>query len=157
MSSRQLRDELVVLLQDRLPEVDVRAVFLPFMNPEDLDGNPVLAVRVAAREIAVDMGPDSKEVTISLGLFDMFDQPEEFQFDRDKRLAYEVEQNDRLDEIIEKVIAFWTPNGELSREIIADHRFTEIEQTQMIDAPQYVEFAIWTAPVMLTYFDMKDE
>ena len=140
-----------------LPDVDVRAVLLPMMNPEDLDGGPVMGVRIGAREFEVDMGPDRREVTLWIGLFGMFGQSPDFDLTRDERLAFEIAENDKLDKIIEDTIGFWTPSGPMTSKIVADHRFTAIEQTQTIDALQYIEFGIWTAPILVTYFDMKDE
>ena len=152
-----LRDAVANAIQAALPTVDVQTTVVANYAPEDLD-DPVVAVRVARRLITVEMGPASKLVDVEIAI--MARNPAQSGFPTDAKSAYravEVAAADTHDDLVESIIALWTPATLLARNQLSGHRLNELTQEVLLDVPTYYENGLFFTTITIQFFDQLDE
>jgi hypothetical protein len=73
--------------------------------------------------------------------------------------SQEVAACDVFDDLMEEIIALWSPNGVLSKRTagLSGHRFIGIEQPIMFDPQKLYSDGIWLSLIRLTYQDTTDD
>ena len=152
----KLRDAVVAELQAVLT-VPVASAVLLSPTLEELENGPLLLCRCESRGLEVDMGPDRLLATISCALFGRIPDAKDFENDQQAYRRREVEEIDKLDDVVETAIRQWVPNGPLSQKYLAAHRFNGLTQDQVMEPDNYQDFGIWAGGFRLTYYSDKDE
>ena len=152
-----LRDAVANAIQNALPTANVQTTVVANYAPEDLD-DPVIAVRVARRVITVEMGPSSRLVDIEIAI--MARNPAQSGFPTDAKAEYravEIAAADTHDDLVESIIALWTPATVLAREQLSGHRLNELTQEVALDVPTYYENGLYFTTITIQFFDQLDE
>lgn len=152
-----LRDAVITELDTRLTGQTVEAFIVPHYTREELTSGPKIAVRIAERELEIDMGPDTRNVIIEIGVVGV--TPALTGSVSSAHRSQEVAACDVFDDLMEEIIALWSPNGVLSKRTagLAGHRFTGIEQPIMFDPQKLYSDGIWLSLIRLTYQDTVDD
>lgn len=152
-----LRDAVITELDTRLTGQTVEAFIVPHYTREELISGPKIAVRIAERELEIDMGPDTRNIIIEIGVVGV--TPALTGSVSSAHRSQEVAACDVFDDLIEEIIALWSPNGVLSKRTagLAGHRFIGIEQPIMFDPQKLYSDGIWLSLIRLTYQDTTDD
>lgn len=155
--SRQslVRDAIVSELKDRISNQAIETFVVPHYSRKDLSSGPRICVRSGSRELAIDQGPDTRDVVVEIGVVGVT-RLRESTDEATYRLGM-VDDCDTFDELMETIIAMWTPNGPLSQCGMADHRFVSIEQAINFDPQKLYDDGIWLSMIRLTYQDTFDD
>lgn len=151
-----LRDAVAAHLTSELTTSVVTSVVSNF-TPEELD-EPVIAVKSGDRVITIDMGTDSRLVSIVVSVLGR--KPTAQGYDTDATASYraqEVAACDVYDQVCEDVLAVWTPLTDYARTPIAGHRLQTVTQEVGFDIPAYYENGIWFTNITLEFYDYHDE
>jgi hypothetical protein len=155
-----LRDAIVAELKEQLSTFDadrIDSFLIPDYDKEELQ-EPRVGVRIGRREVEVDQGPDSRLLSIQVGVIGLVNE-----LDPKKPVTKEsvrqqaIDSADVLDAIIEEVIAIWTPCGPLATKGLAGHSFVSITQPYPFDPTQLYQNDVWVSIVELIYRDCEDE
>ena len=152
-----LRDAVITELDTRLTGQTVEAFIVPHYTREELTSGPKIAVRIAERELEIDMGPDTRNIIIEIGVVGV--TPALTGSVSSAHRSQEVAACDVFDDLMEEIIALWSPNGVLSKRTdgLAGHRFIGIEQPIMFDPQKLYSDGIWLSLIRLTYQDTTDD
>lgn len=150
-----LRDGIVTELSTRLSGQTVEAFVVPNYEREDLVVGPRIVVRFGGREIQVDQGPDSRLITIEVGVIGV--TPQKSTSTLTTYRQEELAACDTFDTLMESVIALWTPAGELGQKGIAEHRFVRLEQVMQFDVEKLYNDGVWLSLIRLIYEDTVDD
>ena len=152
-----LRDAVITELNTRLTGQTVEACIVPHYEREELTSGPKIPVRIAERELEIDMGPDTRNIIIEIGVVGV--TPAKTGSVSSNYRTQEVAACDVFDDLMEEIIALWSPNGVLSKRTagLAGHRFIGIEQPIMLDAQRLYSDGIWLSLIRLTYQDTTDD
>ena len=152
-----LRDAVITELDTRLTGQTVEAFIVPHYTREELPGGPKIAVRVAEREIEVDQGPDNRQVIIEVGVVGV--TPALSGAVTSAHRSQEVAACDVFDNLMEQIIALWSPSGPLSVRTagLAGHRFVGIENSIYFDPQKLYSDGLWLSLIRLTYQDSIDD
>lgn len=138
-------------------ELPVVSVVVPSFSPEELKAGPRVAVKAVRRQLEVAMGPDLRQVDISVALFGLSAEASGFDITKDGYREQEVELCDSYDTTMEELIGLFVPGGRLSRAYLAGHRIDDITQETLFDLPHYYENGIYVSAFTVTYVDTLDE
>ncbi len=108
-----LRDAVITELDTRLTGQTVEAFIVPHYTREELTSGPKIAVRIAERELEIDMGPDTRNMIIEIGVVGV--TPALTGSVSSAHRSQEVAACDVFDDLMEEIIALWSPNGVLSK------------------------------------------
>lgn len=152
-----LRDALIAELEDRFPSETIEAFAIPDYEAEELRGGRRIGVRINRRTLDSNQGPDVRTVQIDVGVFGDLGKKES-----SSKSAYReqvVEKIDDFDDLVEELIALWTPDGPLCgiQAGLANHRFSTIEQPVVFDDQQLYAMGLYVSMIRLTYIDQEDE
>ena len=152
-----LRDAVLTELNTRLTGQTVEAFIVPHYTREELTSGPKIAVRIAERELEIDMGPDTRNIIIEIGVVGV--TPALTGSVSSAHRSQEVAACDVFDDLMEEIIALWSPNGVLSKRTagLSGHRFIGIEQPIMFDPQKLYSDGIWLSLIRLTYQDTTDD
>lgn len=150
-----VRDAVVAELIERLSDATIETFVVPHYQREDLRKGPRVVARSGNRTIEVDQGPDTRTVTVEIGVVGV--TKERATTDEETYREAMVADCDEFDGLMEQVIALWTPNGPLCRRAMADHRFVSITQAIQVDTENLYSRGIWLSMVSLEYEDCSDE
>ena len=152
-----LRDAVITELDNRLTGQTVEAFIVPHYTREELTSGPKIAVRIAERELEIDMGPDTRNIIIEIGVVGV--TPALTGSVSSAHRSQEVAACDVFDDLMEEIIALWSPNGVLSKRTagLSGHRFIGIEQPIMFDPQKLYSDGIWLSLIRLTYQDTTDD
>jgi hypothetical protein len=152
-----LRDAVITELDTRLTGQTVEAFIVPHYTREELTSGPKIAVRIAERELEIDMGPDTRNIIIEIGVVGV--TPALTGSVSSAHRSQEVAACDVFDGLMEEIIALWSPNGVLSKRTagLSGHRFIGIEQPIMFDPQKLYSDGIWLSLIRLTYQDTTDD
>lgn len=152
-----LRDAVITELDTRLTGQTVEAFIVPHYTREELTSGPKIAVRIAERELEIDMGPDTRNIIIEIGVVGV--TPALTGSVSSAHRSQEVAACDVFDDLMEEIIALWSPNGVLSKRTagLSGHRFIGIEQPIMFDPQKLYSDGIWLSLIRLTYQDTTDD
>lgn len=154
-----LRDAVASVIQSAMPSQRVEPCVVANYAPEELD-DPVIAVRLAKRNITVSMGPASRLVDIEVVFVARNPSSNGYPTTDQTKESYrtiEVAAADANDAILETVIDLWTPATALSRNPLAGHRLTELTQEVAVDVPTYYENGLFFTILTIQFYDMADE
>ncbi len=152
----ELRDAVAEHLTANLTTSVVTSVVSNF-TPEELD-DPVIAVKSGDRVVQIDMGADSRVVTIVISVLGR--KPKAEGFATEPTASYrqqEVTACDAYDLVAENVLAIFTPLTDYARCPIAGHRLTSVTQEVGFDIPAYYENGVWFTNITLEFYDYDDE
>lgn len=154
----ELRDEIAAEIDARLgggTPVDV--VLYPDYKREELDAGPRVIVRRGLRSVEIDQGPDIRQVVIEVGVVGLLKASEGESPTVTTRRAQELAESDSFDDLLESIIAFWSPNGPLQSCGIAEHQFVSLDEVQSLDTRKLYESGVHLSLIALTYEDSADE
>ena len=153
-----LRDEVVLELKDRISIADDRidAFLVPDFEREELD-TPRVGVRIGGRDVDVDQGPDTRIVTIEIGVLGLTSEANtDDEITKAQFRALQVESADTLDAVMEEILALWSPEGPLAYAGLAEHAFAGIEQPAAFDPKQLYDNGVWVAIAKVMFRDTED-
>lgn len=156
MSRRSdLRDAVVVALQERLPDENIESFIVNDYTQDDLEEGPRIVVRVGTRKLSSDQGPDDQRVLIEIGVIGATKERGTSEpSDHRKDL---VKDCDSFDDLMDSVVSQWVPNGPLSQKGLAEHSFQMISQPFDFDPKKIRNEGIWLSMIQLTYLDSVDD
>ncbi len=151
--AKEIADEAITISGVVVP---VDRVVLPLYEREKVE-SPRFYVMIGPREITIDQGPDTRVVSIGVGLVGAVPELEGYSLTDSDRNPQFLAGNDLLDEAFESLLGLWTPNGRLYRKGLAEHSYDAIEQPSGLDANMYRERGLWNLVAFVTYIDSEDE
>ncbi|MDM4014633.1 hypothetical protein [Roseiconus lacunae] len=150
-----VRDALATELRTLLgPDQPVDRFIVPRFKREELVDGPRVVVRVGGRQLSMEDGPDTTEVSIEVGVVGVL--PDAANVETTFAEA-EIEACDSYDELLETIIAFWMNDGPLAYAGIADHFPVAIEQAIQFDASKLYSEGVYLTMIRITYRDSEDE
>ena len=147
-----VRDAIVTAIAAQLPGETVEAFSVPHYTKEQLVSGPRIAVRCSGRNLQISQGPDQRAVLIDVCVIGAAPEQSTASFRVD-----ELGKVDEFDELMESVIALWTPAGTLGRSGMAYHSFEQIEQVIQVDQEKLYTDGIYISVIRLTYHDSEDD
>lgn len=150
-----VRDAIVEDLQTQFPDETVETFIIPDFTREELATQRRIGVRIGSRSIAVDQGPDDRQVVIEVAVIGVVSE-KTGSTDSSYR-AQAVTDCDAFDLLMESIIAKWTPGGVFRNTGMADHRFVSLEQSVQFDVAKLYSEGLWLSLIQLTYQDCNDE
>lgn len=150
-----VRDAVATAISEQISDYTAVACVVPDFARESYESGPKIIVRSGVRAFGIDQGPDTRDVTIEVGVVGI--TPERDSISPDEYDAAQITAADGFDALMESVIDLWTPNGVLARCGMAEHRFTDIEQAIQFDAQRLYADGVWFSMIQVTYQDSRDE
>lgn len=158
-----LRDGIVAALKIDFPDEVVEAVVIPDHTREDIDqltSKRLIMVRSETRDLIIEQGPNTKNVTIQVGVVGVLPSASGGTVTPTSFRASQVAAADVFDGLFEEVIGLWLEDEDhparLAELGIADHRFVAMEQDRTFDVTKLYASGLWVAVVNLTYQDARD-
>lgn len=156
MSRRSdVRDAVIEAVQSAIPSRSVESVVVPQYSREELESGPRICVRYGSRDTNVDQGPDETNISIEIGVIGITPKRESSSDQQYREQT--VVACDEYDELMEQIIALWTPNGPLAYTGMADHAFRGLKQAIDFDPQKLYAEGIWLSMIRLTYQDSVDD
>lgn len=152
--SGEVRDAVVAELKKAFPDETVESFVVPNHTREELEKGRRVLVRFATRNIELEQGPDSREVVLNIGVTGI--GPSRTASGVDYRTE-EVIAVDKLEGLMESIIELWLVDGPLARCPMAEHSFTDIDQTFQFDADRFYNHGIYLTMIQVTYRDSRDD